>query len=270
MTVEKENVGVKGLETEQGAKAQAIGGGEKPDKIGSTVWDKFKDADALAKAYDSLQSEFTRRSQKLRELERRLENFHSQNAEKNEPQKGAEKLRKNAERQREESRAFNEFVEDLERAVQTKAEKSEGQTQAVKANDERTAEKETPVKSDVAEEFFKEEELPVLQADGTEKEVDLNAVNNVKEENAVANDAQSVVVAPVAERIKTALSSDELYERASKDESVRLKIIGEYLSSLGKSVAPMMTSGAGGYATPPAKAKTIAEAGNMALRFFKK
>lgn len=41
----------------------------------STVPSKFKDVDALVRAYSSLQAEFTRRSQKLKELEKKLENF---------------------------------------------------------------------------------------------------------------------------------------------------------------------------------------------------
>jgi hypothetical protein len=60
-----------------------------------------------------------------------------------------------------------------------------------------------------------------------------------------------------------------VYERAKADEKVRLKLIGEYLSSLGKSGAPLLCGGAGALATPPQKAKSIHEAGNMALLMFK-
>ena len=67
-----------------------------------------------------------------------------------------------------------------------------------------------------------------------------------------------------------AVSSDDLYQRVSRDENVRLRIIGEYLSSLGKVNAPLMRGGASTLASPPLKAKSIDEAGGMALRYFKK
>ena len=51
---------------------------------------KFKDVEALQKAYDCLQAEFTRRSQKLKQLEKEAENLKS-NGEKKDA--FAEKLR---------------------------------------------------------------------------------------------------------------------------------------------------------------------------------
>ena len=45
----------------------------------SAALGKFKSVDALQKAYTALQAEFTRRSQRLKELERRTENFSEQN-----------------------------------------------------------------------------------------------------------------------------------------------------------------------------------------------
>ena len=41
-----------------------------------------------------------------------------------------------------------------------------------------------------------------------------------------------------------------LYERAASDESVRLKIVGDYLSSIGKSGAPLIKGGSGVLASP--------------------
>ena len=43
-----------------------------------------------------------------------------------------------------------------------------------------------------------------------------------------------------------------------------------YLSSLGKTSAPLMTGGAGTFTSPPFRAANITEAGNMALLYFKK
>jgi hypothetical protein len=64
--------------------------------------------------------------------------------------------------------------------------------------------------------------------------------------------------------------ADDLFEKAVNDEAVRLRIIGEYLSSLGKSNAPITAVGGGRFATPPVKAKTVGEAGDMALLYFRK
>ena len=77
MMEEKENVGVETASTEEIAQNQEA----------LSVLGKFKDVDALAKAYGSLQAEFTRRSQRLKELERQAENFNAQTE-----KSGAEKL----------------------------------------------------------------------------------------------------------------------------------------------------------------------------------
>ena len=74
----------------------------------STVLGKFKDVDALARAYGSLQAEFTRRSQRLKELEKMAENFEK--SEKTAARSGAEKLRKNAKARNEETKQFDEFM----------------------------------------------------------------------------------------------------------------------------------------------------------------
>ena len=80
---------------------------EAKEKEASTVLGKFKDVSALERAYESLQAEFTRRSQKLRELEKEMDNFKKATA------SGAEKLRKTAKARREETKLFDEFVADM-------------------------------------------------------------------------------------------------------------------------------------------------------------
>ena len=96
----EENVYEQTTQTEEFAKASENGA--------SAVLGKFKDVDALARAYESLQAEFTRRSQRLRQLEKEAENFK----EGKEPS-GAEKLRKAAKAKREERREFDAFVADM-------------------------------------------------------------------------------------------------------------------------------------------------------------
>lgn len=267
MIEEKENVGVKALSTEQGATAQECGRGErKPDdKIGSTVWEKFKDADALAKAYGSLQAEFTRRSQRLKELERRLDNWKSTEKEGIDAENEAEKLRKKAEEKREKQREFDSFVNELENA--------RGKTRALTetaAEEPETVQKSAENAAEKGAEIPLRERINIPNSTATDGESETIRVEERSEEGAIALTKGEKTVTPVATSEKTVESSESLYQRVCKDETVRLRIIGEYLSSLGKSGAPMMQSGAGAYAMPPAKAKTIAEAGNMALRFLKK
>ena len=195
----------------------------------STALKKFKDVDALEKAYTALQAEFTRRSQKLKELERKWEN--SQKCADGEAV-GVEKLRQNASERKRQEREFDDFVSEIE-------------STRVQKTDE--CEPEERVQADITPSVKSETE----QAPFVEKET-----------------AQPFVASGGYER--GAETSSELYERAVRDENVRLKIIGEYLSSLKNAGAPIMKTGSGLLATPPMKAKTIVEAGNMALRFFKK
>ena len=212
----KENV----YGTETGAKTTATA--EEKEKESLTALGKFKDVNALAQAYTSLQAEFTRRSQRLKALEREAENF-SQSDEKH-AVTAVEKLRRKAEGVKAEERAFDSFVSELETA-NVRAEETEG-----------------------------EEPAQALQSPAMEE----------KEEGA---DGRGESVADG--RKETVLSSDELYALVRGDEQVRLKIIGEYLSSVGKGGVPLLRGGAGGLVTPPLRAKTVAEAGNMTLRFLK-
>ncbi len=206
----------------------------------STVPGKFKDVDALARAYGSLQAEFTRRSQRLKELERMAENF-----EKGVPaHSGVEKLRKNAKARKEEAERFDQFVaETIEIEGQGKGEPLQNSA------DDQPSNEVVPVKGNAEN----GDTMSALTADldghtGVEDGMETGIV--VKEGGEV--------------------SQDDLYAQVCRNEEVRLKIIGEYLNSLGKRSAPLMTGGAGLLATPPQKPKSISDAGNMALLYFKK
>jgi hypothetical protein len=187
---------------------------------GSAALGKFKSVDALLQAYGALQSEFTRRSQRLKELERETENLKKavSASEKESGVSGeAEKLRRRAEERKAEGKKFDEFVSDLEASRELE-----------------------------------------------------EKVESVSHECRPDLEEGKETTPPVAEnRGDFQLSSDALYERVSQDENVRLKIIGEYLSSIGKTGAPLMKGGTGAFAAPPIKARSVSEAGSMALRFFK-
>lgn len=111
---DKENVCVE----ENGAEqvAEATTGTTKevgcPMKEGSATPKKFKDADALARAYGALEAEFTRRSQRIKVLEKELADVRSKTVGLGDS--GAEKLKKNAEARRTATREFDKFVRGLE------------------------------------------------------------------------------------------------------------------------------------------------------------
>ena len=216
--------------TEGGAWAQE---GLLEGEEASTALKKFKDVNALLKAYESLQSEFTRRSQRLKELERQADN-HGQVCD--EADSGVEKLRKNAQRKREERKVFNRFLAETEEAS------------AMALPEDRPVNKE--------EISMDEKEALKSVEEGQEKEESGNAVKLRSE------GGESV------DQVNSPLSSEELYLQTLKNEEVRLKIIGEYLRSVGKSLPPL-TIGGKTAVTPPLKPRDIKNAGQMALQYFK-
>ncbi len=182
---EKENVYMT-TQTAQTAEAE--------ESSGATDLGKFKDVDALMKAYNALQAEFTRRSQRLRALESAADNSSA-----------------------------------------------EGEAGGLIAPAETEAE---PVAAEIA--------IP-------------------KEPSAVSEQGESA--ASAAQYIPagglTGLSEDELYEAVRRDEKVRSRVIGEYLTSLSAGSAPLMRGGTGSPAVAQKRPADFREAGKMALQFFK-
>lgn len=212
---------------------------------------KFKDVDALLKAYGCLQAEFTRRSQRLKELEREEENRKAAQKAAGAEANGVEKLRENAKARKAGEAAFDEFVREIELA-----------------DGVQTGEENRPslhAKGEIAEtcEEKQKEETGEKAAIGAEETQENSAGCAVFER---AENGSSVA----SSRESAEIPSPTLYELVCRDEGVRLRIIGEYLSSLQKRGAPLTAGGAGAPVTPPMKARTIDEAGTMALRWFKK
>ena len=238
MMQEMENVYEIDPQTEQGSVKDDKENGNDKQVVGSADLGKFKDVSALMQAYQSLQAEFTRRSQRLKELERQAENFKR---EKQKQTDGAavavEKLRKNAQTVKAERDKFDAFVCEIQEA-NVRAD-VDGDNQG------------KPAESQV---LPKEEAFQEGIAEGAD-----NVVQPVLGRESVADKEENYV-----------LSSEELYEKASRDEIVRLKIIGDYLASIEKRGAPLMRGGGGALATSPQKPKTVREAGSMALHFFQK
>lgn len=217
----------------------------------STVLGKFKDVDALARAYGQLEAEFTRRSQRLKKLEKDVENFQTKSASGLE----AEKLRKTAKARKAETKKFDEFLLEVEESgLGNKGNEEENPTVN---QDTPNASVEVVPSIEKGEETTVEAEKATTQAEERTEKTEI--VADTKIEASIANQKNMTEV----------LSSDALYEKVCQDEQVRLRIIGEYLTSIGKTGAPLTTGGVG-MITPPMRAKTIGDAGNMALRFFQK
>lgn len=212
---------------EENVRAEAPGAGhaaEAEEKRGPALLGKFRSADALAEAYSALEAEFTRRSQRLRELERRAENPGGAGT-------GAPVS-------------------------------EEGEEGAVRP--ERRSFPDTPAASDAT--IGRGPALP--QAEKAPPtgggEVPGGSLEKSPEESPESPKGPG----KIPERGE--MSEEELYRAASGSERVRLKIVGDYLASLKTPGAPLVRGGGGTLAAPPRKARSIDEAGNMALLYFKK
>ncbi len=265
----KENVYKENDATGSVARATVPTQGERAEKD-STVLAKFKDVNALVKAYEALEAEFTRRSQRLKALEKAAEN--SGGEERKGGASGVEKLRENAAQRRVKERAFDRFVAEIE--TENAGESDAGLCQNepdgnYQADGAASGEK---VAASVQAENAETPKQSIVQAiDTAQGGQGADYLKQSEVGSGVAPSVQQNYVSPVVEECeRTTLSHDELLERVSRDEGVRLKIIGEYLSSLKKSGAPLMQGGGGTLAAPPLKARSFSEAGTMALQGLKK
>ena len=244
--VEKENV-YENATAGDGAAAQVGAEREYREKELAPIAGKFKSVDALETAYANLQAEFTRKSQRLKELERLVDNSKKE-AETDDGAKAVEKLRQRAKAVKAEQREFDRFVARLqndERQEDDSLEEPETET--------------TPKGPTVEEEIAFSS---VTEGEGAQK----TKTNRQAEEQNGRDEKESVAnIREIAE-----LDEEELFRRVKQNEGVRLKIIGEYLDSVKKAEAPLMRGGAGTLAAPPLKAKSVEQAGDMALRWLQR
>ena len=198
--------------TERGMEKEA-----QREQKGSTELGKFKDVNALLQAYTALEAEVTRRSQRLKALERETEN---------------------------------------ERVEQTAVCEGETSEEAESAGKCASSEEQSPA--------------PVLEKVCTTAKTEVRGAATetaslvAKKEEGSFSCAESSV-----RNTQQTFADDELYSAVLANETVRLKVIGEYLNSIGKKGAPMMRGGTGTLAVQPSKAKSIDSAGVMALHMFK-
>lgn len=240
-------------------------GSRKDGDRGSTVLGKFKDADALARAYESLQAEFTKRSQRLKELERahkETDNTPQGMAESGSAKEsaGVEKLRAAAKAKRAREKVFDEFVAELETA-QADDQTEVGQPVSKLSEDGAAIEPKTDAETKQPLGGAEEERPTVQQKNDNGTETD-----GKEEESAYQKETEQSVYAATSGGV----SSDALYEAVKKDEKARMRIVGDYLASIRRSDAPLMRGGFGVVTTPTLRAKNISEAGEMALQFFRR
>ena len=167
---------------------------------------------------------------------------------------GVEKLKKAQAWKAEEKRKFDRFVSDLEGGRKTEPKVSGDEGESAMEN-----ELETRLEENTSSKLEK------IVDDGLEDTIE-NTVFSVRNATVDKEKEDGKVVANLRENDGTAL--ENLYRQAMENEQVRLRIIGDYLQSIGKG-APLMKGGVGATLAPPLKAKSFAEAGNMALRLFK-
>lgn len=264
--MEKENVYEQNTQTEAVACATEPTQKAGAEKETSAVLGKFKDVDALIRAYENLQAEFTRRSQKLKQFEKEAEKA-AQAKDEAGVHGGVEKLRENAVQRRKQAMEFDKFVADIQTAnacaEKQQAENGDGSFD----NFTRTGTQQDGVADVQTSAMQTADPKTQINALQTQKTIEQGEVGDGEN----ASIKEKTRVASVDEYAKSVdLSSDELLAKVHANEDVRLRIIGEYLSSVGKTAAPLMQGGMGTLAMPPMKPKSFNDAGNMALRFFKK
>ena len=208
---EKENVITENNQTEQGSTINQAQNAE-GKQVGSTDLGKFKDVNALLQAYESLQAEFTRRSQRLKRYE-------------------------------EADKQGSSFGVDTAQEVLEAA--AADASQSAPSPD-------SPMEEGIVKSQTTAMRSQVMESvDGEHENMGKTGVRETFSGSDGANAAPS------------------LYEQVLANEEVRLRIIGDYLSSIGKSGAPLMKGGTGVLATPLQKPSTVSQAGNMALCYFK-
>lgn len=228
---------------------------KKSEERASTILGKFKDVDALARAYSALESEFTRRSQRLKELEKQAESAGAV-VEKS----GVEKLRETARTRKAADEAFDRFVGEVEQGVDG-ARRTDVQENSTEEITSANAENEWKIPTENVNSVCTGTDERDKSGEDTECKAGCSKENGVRAEGDLLS---------VESKERTKISSEQLLEQARQNEEVRLKIIGEYLDSLGKTGAPITAVRGGAAITPPLRAKSIDAAGDMALRYFKK
>ncbi len=228
---------------------------------------KFKDVNALAEAYNALQAEFTRRCQRLKELEMRAQKFSE--TDRKQPD--------NKPKSDDESGVHAAIGTD--KALHYPTDNGIGTvSDAVKENSgaataEMTFADKDKENAEAAATFGKDNENAALRDSAAADEKQTDERNADLKKAVSGNFAAGETAGNTPDTPENTPGNFGAGGNAAEmkiDEQTRLKIIGEYLSSLRKNDAPLLRGGAGTFGTPPVRATSLEEAGAMALRAFKR
>lgn len=195
---------------------------------------KFADVDSLLNAYNRLESEFTKRSQRLRELEREVELIKEQSA----------------------GRAESEVVQD-----ETGSAAEERASADSESFDEGGLTRET-------ERFLKDNPEAARFAEDIIAKIDLGG----RLEGGFLYRAYVGVLKDMLKREREKITDDFILSRAIDTESIRDEIIRGYLAEVYSAKRECLLTGSGGESViaPPIKPSTITEAGKMAVSVLRK
>lgn len=209
-------------------------GAVNPENNASSVG-KFADVESLLKAYNQLESEFTKRSQRLRELEREVELIKEQSA----------------------GRAESEVVQDeTGSAAEERASAASG-----------LIGKGGGLPQEV-ELFLKDYPEAWQYADEIIAKVDLSG----EPESGFLYRAYVGVLKDMLRHEREKITDDYILRRAIETKSIRDEIIRGYLAEVYSAKREYLLTGSGGESViaPPIKPATISEAGKMAVSVLRK
>ncbi|MBQ7407814.1 MAG: hypothetical protein IJW13_00855 [Clostridia bacterium] len=215
------------------------------NEVANASFGKFESGEALLNAYNSLEAEFTKRSQQLRQLQRENEELKEQ----------ATSVNRKCE--------FDPGAES--HAVQYETESAAKE----RAGDDASL---SDVKGD---EFIAAEVANFLrenpEAASLAEEIALKSSELGNVERGFLQRAYTAVLRDILHAEQAKVNDEFIYQKALSTPAVKEKLIRDYLAEVAKGKKVTLISQVGESAlTPPKKPHTILEAGEMAAKVLKK
>lgn len=93
------------------------------------------------------------------------------------------------------------------------------------------------------------------------------AYTELEEELSRRKEKIELLESAAQEKEKESAAREDLYHAINADEEMKARILSDYLKE--HRGVPLMTSGGAGVTAPPVKARSLDEAGKLALSYFK-